>query len=127
MSIRLTHRMGALLMALTLLCAPAWAKASPRARKLTLSHKALTLYLGAGDTGQGAQLRASVAPSGADSALRWSSNKPNVVGVDGQGMVRRSIGQGRDYLQDLDGSRLKRTVKVTVSRRPTALKLSNPR
>ncbi|MEA4896794.1 MAG: Ig-like domain-containing protein [Christensenellaceae bacterium] len=128
MSIRLTHRMGALLMALTLLCAPAWAKASPRARKLTLSHKALTLYLGAGDTGQSAQLQASVAPSGADGALRWSSNKPDVVGVDGQGMVTAlKLGKAVITCRTLDGSRLKRTVKVTVKPLvPTALTLSEP-
>ena len=128
MSIRLTHRMGALLMTLALLCAPAWVEASPRARKLTLSHKVLTLYLGANNAGQSAQLRASVAPTGADGALRWSSNKPRVVGVDGQGMVTAlKLGKAVITCRTQDGSRLKRTVKVTVKPLvPTALTLSEP-
>ena len=93
MSIRFARRMGALLMMLALICAPALAEAQAapmsvaaqseaqppivtRARGLKLSRKTLTLYLGSNGAGQSAQLLATVGPKGADGALRWRSSRP---------------------------------------------------
>ncbi|MGJ4851147.1 Ig-like domain-containing protein [Bacillota bacterium Meth-B3] len=130
--------------ALALICAPAsaeaqaaptseahWMETQPpiaiRARGLKLSHRTLTLRLGSDGVGQGAQLLATVGPKGADGALRWRSSRPDVAGVDGQGAVTPlKLGTAVITCSTGDGSRLKRTVRVTVKKlAPKSIELSD--
>lgn len=91
----------------TLLCS---VKVEPRAKKITLNTKNVTL-----SKGQRFKLKGTVSPANANQKLRWRSSNRNVAVVSSSGSVR-AVGPGTTKItaSTRDGSNRKVSCKITV-------------
>lgn len=90
-----------------------------RAGALQLAPAKATLYVGSDGAGGGVALVALVKPEGTGGQLSWKSSKASVATVDENGYVTpHKAGTAVITCQTTDGSRLKRTCRVTVKPQP---------
>lgn len=100
-----------------------------QATGLQLTPAKATLYVGADGVGTGIALVAQVQPEGADGQLTWTSSKSAVASVDENGYVTaHKKGTAVITCRTNDGSKRKRTCRITVKAQPpTSLTLSQQR
>lgn len=97
-----------------------------KAKALTMTPRSMTLYAGNDLLGPSKSLIATVKPAEATGALTFTSSKSAVATVDEMGVVTpHKPGTTVITCRTNDGSKLKRTCKVTVkAQKPTAITLS---